>query len=280
MTHPEQSVQPPSAPRDVRHEPRITIDSLIFPFLGSRVEDHAFFQYLPIDISGHGLQIIIPKWVVNRERLRTGDLINLHVPFRLDGEIFNEGIIAWTRWDDEVVGQRCGITMDQKIPAHYPLYIDLGAIPGIGLDLQGFDSADILLVQLIKDAILLKKGLRIYLKHLVPYFSRIAEVSSDDYRHLKILLFKDIDDRVKANQTAIEALYKQVLDIDNLHREMAKFVDLEELRKIMESEIAIDVLKSALASEATMSLLNAIKVLEKKQYANYNAIVMLYIQSL
>lgn len=270
----------PDSPHDARHEQRITIDSLIFPFLGSRAEDHAFFQYLPIDISSHGLQIIIPKWVVNRERLRKEDRINLHVPFRLDGEVFNEGIIAWTRWDDEVGGQRCGVTMVQKVPAHYPLYIDLGAGPGIGLDLQGFDSADMLLLQLIHDAILLKKGVRIYLKHLVSYFSRIAEVSADDYRQLKVLLFKEMDDRVKANQASIEALYEQVRDKENLHKEMARFVDLEELRGIMESEIAVDVLRSALASEAAMPLLNAIKILEKKQYANYNAIVMLYIQSL
>lgn len=266
-----------------RHEERTVIASLVFPFLGSRELDHAFFQYLPIDISPAGLQIIIPNWVVDRDRLRNGDRINLHVPFRFGNAIYNEGVVVWTRWDEEAGGQCCGVAMDQKILAHYPIFIELGAdsSPSIGLDLQNFKTAGQLLLQFLKDAILLKKGVRIYLKHLGSYFSRIVDVPSEDYQQLKTFLFEDLDNKVAMNQAKLEALHEVVRGAGDIDKKMARYVDLEELRQMMESEIYIDVLKSAFAATETgMPLLDAIKTLEKKQYANYNAIVMLYVQSL
>lgn len=263
-----------------RHEERTVIASLVFPFLGSRELDHAFFQYLPIDISSAGLQIIIPNWVVDRDRLRNGDRINLHVPFRFGNVIYSEGVVVWTRWDEEAGGQCCGVAMDQKILAHYPVFIEFGEAPSVGLDLQDFNTAGQLLLQLLKDAILLKKGVRIYLKHLGSYFSRIVDVPTEDFRQLKTFLFEDLDNKVSANQAKIEALHEVVREVEDIEKKMARYVDLEELRQIMESEIYIDVLKSAFATETGMPLLDAIKTLEKKQYANYNAIVMLYVQSL
>ena len=263
-----------------RHEQRTVIDSLVFPFLGSRELDHAFFQYLPIDISSAGLQLIIPKWVVDRDHLRNTDRINLHVPFRLGEDVYSEGVVAWSRWDEEAGGQRCGVAMDQKVRAYYPIFIELGTNPSIGLNLQDFKTTGQLLLQLLKDAILLKKGVRIYLNYLASYFSRIVDVSAEDYRQLKTFLFEDYDNRIKANQAKLEALRELVRGVENMEKEMARYVDLEELRQMMESEIHLEVLKSALASEIALPMLNAIKTLEKKQYANYNAIVMLYVQSL
>jgi len=263
-----------------RHEERTVIASLVFPFLGSRELDHAFFQYLLIDISPAGMQLIIPNWVVDRDRLRNGDRINLHVPFRFGNEIYSEGVVAWTRWDEELGSQRYGVAMDQKILVHYPIFIELGATPSIGLDLQDFNTAGQLLLQLLKDAILLKKGVRIYLKHLGSYFSRVVDVPAEDYRQLKTFLFEDLDNKVSTNQAKLEALHEVVRKVGDIEKKMAVYVDLEELRQMMESEIYLDVLKSAFATETAMPLLNAIKTLEKKQSANYNAIVMLYVQSL
>lgn len=267
-------------PSNHRHEQRTVIASLVFPFLGTRELDHAFFQYLPIDISPAGLQFIIPNWVVNRDRLRNGDRVNLHVPFRFGQDIYSEGVVAWSRWDEEAGGQRCGVAMDQNVRAYYPIFIELGDSPAIGLDLQAFDTPEELLLQLLKDAILLKKGVRIYLKHLVSYFSRISIVSAEDYRQIKTFLFEDLDKQVSLNQAKLEGLCERARGEVNEGHGMARYVDLEELRQMMESEIHIEVLKSALATESAMPLLNAIKTLEKKQYANYNAMVMLYVQSL
>lgn len=36
-------------------EQRFMVDSIILPFLGTRVEDHVCFQYLLVDISYHGI---------------------------------------------------------------------------------------------------------------------------------------------------------------------------------------------------------------------------------
>jgi len=59
-----------------RKEQRISIDVINLPFLGSKEEDHLCFQYLLTDVGRSGVRIAIPKWVVNRELIRKGDIIN------------------------------------------------------------------------------------------------------------------------------------------------------------------------------------------------------------
>lgn len=273
------SIEPCFLP-DRRRTPRAVFTSLLFPFLGSRVLDHAFFQYLPVDINSGGLQFIIPKWVVNRDRLRVGDRIDLHVPFHLGDSFFSEAIVIWTRWEDKEGDQRCGVAMDQNVLIHYPIFIELGNGSNIDLKLQDFKTSGPLLIQLLKDAILLKKGVRIYFKHLVSYFSRMVNRSTDDYQQLKTFLFQDLDNQIKTNQEKLEALLELVRDKEHLETKMARYLDLEELRQMMESEIYLELLKSALGTKKVMPMLQAIKTLENRQYSNYNAMVMLYVHSL
>ena len=57
-------------------------------------------------------------------------------------------------------------------------------------------------------------------------------------------------------------------------------IDLEELRRTMEPEIYIELFDLALGPETSSMYLDSIKALENRLYANYNTMVMLYIQSL
>ena len=111
--------------QEKRRDPRLPLDSVLLPFLGSREEDHVCFEYLPLDLSLHGIGIAIPNWLVNRERLQTGDLINLNVPFALQGKTFHQGKVAWTRWDDVMQAQLSGLSLEKEKPPNYPLYFSL-----------------------------------------------------------------------------------------------------------------------------------------------------------
>jgi len=269
-----------TAIEEKRRDHRFPIDSIRFPFLGTRHADHVCTQYLLIDISAQGLQIAIPKWLVNRERLQEGELFNMHVPFRLAAETFNQGRIVWSRWDETIQGQLCGIVMARKTPILFPLYIEFDGDTSIGIDLQRFDSPLHIFSRLLKDAVLLKKGILIYLNHLIPYFSRIASYPAEHFPQLKELVLDDIKNKVAANRSKIEAIAEEAAQHTDYLENLSKYLDLDELRSVVESEIQYEVLKTALDTDSVLPYLDAIKELEKKLYANYNAIVMLYLRTL
>lgn len=160
----------------------------------------------------------------------------------------------------------------------YPLYIHTDT-QSIQLDLGDHDSMEALLITLFKDAVLLKKGILIYLNHLVPYFSRLSERSREDYDRLKGVLFDDIRKLVTTHMDLIETLYRQVQVERKSVRDILEIIDFNQVREAICSEIQDEVLKIALDTEAVVPYLDAIQTLEKKMYTNYNAIVILLLYS-
>lgn len=264
---------------DVRGEPRSMFESLMFPFLGSRFIDHATFEYLPMDISFQGLKIAIPRWVVNREVLKVGEWIHLHLPFRFAERAYTEGEIRWARWDEEIQSEIYGVRMEHPRAIFYPLYIHTDT-RSIRLELGDLDSMEVLLVTLFKDAVLLKKGILVYLNHLVPFFSRLSKRSRDDYDRLKHVLFDDIRRRIGGNLEVLQRLYRQVKEEPKPVRSILETLDFNQYREVISSEIHAEVLKTALDTEDVVPYLDAIQTLEKKMYTNYNAVVILLIYSL
>jgi hypothetical protein len=126
----------------------------------------------------------------------------------------------------------------------------------------------------------LKKGIDIYLEHLIIFFSRISGYPQEEYPQLRESLLVDIHNRVKEHCAQLEELYEKIRNKTILQPEVAKYIDLEELRSIIESEIYIEIFRIAFSNESVMSYLNAIKNLEKRLYSNYNTVVLLYIHSL
>jgi hypothetical protein len=264
--------------QEKRREPRIPLDSVRLPFIGSREEDQACFEYLPLDISLHGLGIAIPQWVVNREKLHKGDLINLNVPFELQGQTFQQGKIVWTRWDEAMQAQVSGIYLEKQIPPNYPIHFSLETAT-IVLPTKD-TSMENLFLRVLKDSMLLKKGVSIYFNHLIPYFSRITGYPSRDYATLKEIFLNDIKSKIIEHKDKIDELYQLFSQSHGNNEAIAKHLNLEALRDMIESEIYIEVIKITFESDAALQYLLAIKELEKKLYYNYNTIVMIYIQSL
>lgn len=261
-----------------RREPRIPLDSVILPFIGSREEDQACFEYLPLDISLHGVGIAIPHWVVNREKLHLGDLINLNVPFELQGKTFQQGKIVWTRWDEAKQAQLSGIYLEKRIPPNYPIYFSLETA-SIVLPTKDMSMGHLLL-RVLKDSMLLKKGVSIYFNHLIPYFSRITGYPTKDYATLKEIFLNDIKSKIIEHKEKIDELYQIFSNANGNYEAIARNLNMEDLREIIESEIYIEVIKITFESDAALQYLLAIKELEKKLYYNYNTMVMIYVQSL
>ncbi|MBN1103394.1 MAG: PilZ domain-containing protein [Deltaproteobacteria bacterium] len=262
-----------------RRHPRVAFESILFPFLGTRADDHACFQYLLLDIGQGGLRIAIPRWLVNREHLVEKEQVNFHLPFRYQGEFMDQGTIVWTKWDEGLDAQVCGIRTEGK-PGIPPFLFFAFEDQKFVTECAEHSCAPEILCRVLKDLFLLKKGVLVYLNHLVPYFSRITSYPTDEYPMLKKIFLDDIRTKVREHQEKIEALYDRVAGQDGFGDEISRHLDLEEVRSLVESELYLEVLKTTFQTDAIMPYLNAIKDLEKRLYTRYNSLVILYVQSL
>lgn len=261
---------------DKRAEIRMDFESILLPFFGSRLSDQAGFEYILQDISGNGLRIALPKWIVSREHLKTDERINLHLPFRFDNRCYTEGKIVWSRWDDAVQGMTHGVLMDGPRAVNYPVYVHLG---GDTIHVEFSEPFEHLLKNLIKDAVFLKKGILVYLDHLIPYFSRLGGRSREEYDELKSVLLLDMRRHVVTNLEQLTSLYDQLKAGDSDTKTFFQFLNLETFREAVRSEVFSDVLITAMEADTVTPYLDAIKTLEQKQYSNYNTLVMLYIHA-
>lgn len=264
---------------DKRHELRLMLDSVLLPFLGCREDDHVTFQYLPLELSAHGYRIAVPRWAVSRERLRVNDLITLNSPFRFQGHTFYQGRVIWTSWDETLASQISGLRLEQEMPPTYPAYFTVQD-SGMTFNQEQLDQVDSCILELFKDLFLLKRGVSIYFKHLVRYFSRITGYSSKEYPHLKTLLLSDIQFKITEHIDKLSKIFTEMQSSHNLYQYIANSLDLEHLRSLVESEISLDLLLITFESESIRQYLTAIKELENKLYAIYNNLAMIYISSL
>ncbi|MDP3480929.1 MAG: PilZ domain-containing protein [Desulfoprunum sp.] len=264
--------------QDLRSEHRVDISSIILPFLGSREDDFTPFQYILADLSLHGAKVLLPSWLSRRDRLSLGDEVDFHAPFRFGGETYTSGCIVWERWDKEFDAQSCGVRFDRKKPAIYPVAISFDD-RYLDIDLAAFHTPEGLVSLVIKDAVLLKRGIRIYLKHLAPYLSRISGIDKDQYALLRAFLLEEPAAHVARNQKRLEKVLEVLSDPTFSQADLASYIDIEELLDVFEPEIPADVFMFAFQDEAIAPYLRSIKMLEKKLYNNYNTLMMLYVHS-
>ena len=254
---------------------RVGIESVILPFMGSRVSDFQPFQYLLRDMSKGGVGLGIPRWLSSRERLNLGDEINLHVPFSMDGAILAIGEVVREFWDKENEEQVIGIRLTRSSPDTYGVFFEASS-RDISFDL-GQDGLEGMLTRVIKDSVLLKRGILIYLRHLASYFSRLGEYSPEEYELFRETIIGDVRDRVGTHLAYLEALHRNCCDVSVKSFER---IDLEELRMAMEPELYLDLFRAALGDDTASLFLHAVKELEGKLFSNYNTVVMLYIGTL
>lgn len=264
---------------DARHEQRLPVETAILPFLGSRDADYQPFQYIIQDFSQNGVRIAIPSWVQSRERLYTDDQVNLHLPYKFKNQSRNQGKVAWEKWENSENAQVCGIALDTYFPETYPVFISLDTKEVI-VDLAHFSSLEKLILLVLKDCVLLKKGILIYLEHLSSYFTRVSTFKREEYALFRQTVINDIKAGLEKNLAYLNEIYTEALNMEGEKGDILGLLDIDELRKSIESELYIELFTSVLSFEIVNKYLTALKVLEKKSYNNYNTLAMLYLQSL
>lgn len=259
-----------------RREKRLDVESVVLPFLGSRAEDYQTFEYLLEDVSPGGVGLALPRWLASRELLHQGQRVHLHLPFELGGRLLQSGTVTWTRWDEEQEAQQAGVVLDATAPALYPAFVSMDT-KQIAIDLAGFSGLEHILARVLKDSVLLKRGILVYLKHLTAYFSRVCDLEREEYALFREAIIDEVRQSVQVHLDVLARLLKQAEENGELALER---LDLDELRRAMDPELYIDMFSAALGDETVGLFLKAVKELERKLLSNYNTCVLLYINSL
>jgi hypothetical protein len=262
-----------------RREVRLRIDGVRLPFLGTRLETRAVFQYVLLDLSFNGARIILPDWAVRRDLLHVGQHIDFHLPFLLDGVTYNQGRVAWTQRDEALHGQVCGVHIETRSALYYPVYI---AVDGgeIAIDLQAQQTSKRLLCRILKDTILLKRGILIYFEHFKPIVRRMIRHDPERAAGLRSFLFEDAQLRIEHNIAAIERERRAIGDESAQFSSLSMGLDLDALRVLMEPEIDPVVWIHTFQEGLMHEYLTAIISLETKIFYNFNTIVMIYAETL
>ena len=267
-----------------------SIEFYSFPFLGSTTDAEPF-QYLLYGIKEDSIEIAITDWLVSRVKLNVGNKVELHLPAYLR-EKFKLG----NKNPTTVIARERSKEMQGDI--YRISFVDKESEDIISTRIYDEDSSESspieLLTYLIKDSLILKQGVRVYLKHLVPYFSRIVNYTPEEFRKLKEYFFNDIVAKVHENELKLKSIYDNIRTNLKKIDEIPIFVDLEEIRTAIESEISLTLFEIMFGNKKTIDdselsireeyygfsmYINSIKFLEKRSCLSYNRIVVLYLNS-
>lgn len=260
-----------------------------FPFLGTL--DWEPFEYMLLSIDSSTAEIALLPWFRNRRQLHLGDKVDLHLPsFFYQKNTLNQGAIISANQNNEIQGKVYHVSLVESDEATQA--------PSEHFKEQLSETTPLieLLTKYIKDSLLLKAGVRVYFKHLIPYFSRISNYSSTTFSKLENVFLRDIEKRIIDSESKLENIYQMAKQKITKREEIPVFIDLDELREIIESEISLSIFNVTFSKNKTASILdlstmtqpqygilmyiNAIKILEKRLFFNYNTIVTIYSKSL
>lgn len=273
-----------------------------FPFLGVR-ENGEPFAYLLLDIDKEEANIAIFNWMVNHIHLNLEEKIDLFIPSFLTVVYQSRhhntpGIVESIKKEEDKQTTYYRISFKQELPI---TFTENGAQALAKILPSGLPLKD-LLIRLVKDSLILKQGILVYLKHFAQYFYRIMDYSHQNYKDLKTFIFDDIRKKVNANVEVLNKLYLDLKDIKDLN-DISLVLNLEYLRENIESEINLDLFMAIFSNldshKELMQLLKqfksqnkpelqyfyinylmSIKDLEKRLYSNYNQIVLIYLKSI
>lgn len=262
-----------------------TSNEIKFPLLGA-LEDGETFEYILCSINHDDIEIAILNWLVNRAKLHKNDKVALYIPQLLTDQYqFRKNVsgIVTSITPHEMGGEIYQITVDH-LEKQYSVNEFSQQLPIEGTTVD-------LLIQLIKDSMLLKQGIEVYIKHIIPYFSRLGNYTDKEYLQIKKHFLLDVENHIKKNVSKLKELHHTLESKLTKAEQIPLYIDLETLRENFESEISADLFQIVFNEDNKISsgkgknhgfliYISAIKNLEKRLYSNYNQVVLLYLKSL
>ena len=255
-----------------RIETRIPIDTGTELFLGSRENAQPGFSFLLRDVSSSGVGVMVPTRP-GMIPLEIGETVNFHLPFQLNQEFYNQGVIRWQQMVPE--GQMCGARLEKRVPLRYPIYVafETGDIRFV-LEEFGIASLTALVAQILDDALYFKKAVSIYFEHLVPYFGRHSRTKSEKGLLTDETLVLRVRKQILENIRVIEILGNRAID-RRAGEPLLGVVDLESLRAAVALELNLEVLSERFSASTMLPYLRSVGLLAHQLYTNFNTLALI-----
>jgi hypothetical protein len=259
-----------------RSERRIPIDIGAIPFLGSRESGQPSFSFLLRDVSPSGVGVIVPLQE-GMTALQLGETVNFHLPFQLNREFYNQGVIRWQQIVPE--GQACGARLEKRVPLRYPIYVgfETGDIRFV-MEEFGIPNLGHLVVQILEDAFYFKKGVGIYFEHLAPYFARHSRAKVEKASPTDEDLVTRIRSQIQNNIRTIGDLKNQAAS-RSTNGPFLKVADLESLRAAVALELNLEVLSEKFSASTMLPYLSSVGLLAHQLYTNFNTLVLVHLHT-
>ena len=254
-----------------RSESRIPIDLGSTPFLGSRENGQPTFAYLLRDVSPSGVGLIVPP-KPGMVALGVGEWINFHLPFQLNKQFYNQGVVRWQQ--NVPKGQMCGAHLEKRVPLRYPIYVgfETGEIH-FTIEEFGIKSVEALIERILEDAYYFKRGLAIYFEHLAPYFKRHSLTSQPKGAHMDESVVPRIRAQIAQNIQTIEKLWALGRTAERTFPEVE---DLETLRSAVDIEVSVPALSGTFDASTVRPYMRSVGLLRHQLYSNYNTLVLVH----
>lgn len=245
----------------------------LLPLYGTIQPDYELFQYFPLRIWEKGVELASPSWLSQCYLLNEYDFVNLHIPLYRAGQFFTRGVIESVDSSPDKKMRIYRLAFVKEVVQEYPVWISIKE--GERPQFESNGNLEKVFRTSIKECVLLKKGVGVYLKHLAAYFSRTTGFSTEIYSQLSQIFFEDVfatlNEKIK-KLAAIEA----GLHLDDLRGAFHIPDSFQEIHQLVISEVNLDLLNLAFKTGEHVPYIVSIKELEEKLYWHYNTIVLIY----
>jgi hypothetical protein len=253
---------------------RLTLSLGSARMLGSISRPNLSFEYILTDVSATGSGILIPPDGPEPDIFQKGALIHMHLPFRFGEKFRDVGEIVRSHQRPE--GFFFGVNLVGRVPLQYPVFLEYNqSESGARFQTTTADYSR-LFRKVLKDAYFLKRGILIYLDHLIPVFGRSAHVrrrfsateAGQHFKETRVVLDRSLGELEKY----LEKANTPDFDAKNLPPDW----DWDVLRKSVTVDFVLENMASKFKTREAYPYLRSIRLLDHRLYTNFNSLIAIH----
>ncbi len=246
------------------------------PFIGARISDLAHFEYILMDLEFPFVNIALPHWLTNTERLRKGEEILLNFELIFENLCYSAGTIESVTRHEKLEAELIKVRLAEPEYSNLPLRLNT---PSMVFSVKQSENISIQLLfgQLLKDSIILKRGLDIYLQHLIPLFSRTGGKDETEFYSLRESYLNDLVLNLNNSILRLEEFRNNLLQFPPEHfNSLLPLSEIESVFMDLQTALPFEFFEIAFENRLISEYVSSIKSLERRLFANYNALAVLF----